>query len=85
MHKISWTNKAKKNFRKIPQNQKLQIYQAISTLSQPVDEWHNVKKMKNYPFDYRLRVGNYRVIFDLHKQANIISIEKIGARNERTY
>jgi mRNA-degrading endonuclease RelE of RelBE toxin-antitoxin system len=35
--------------------------------------------------DYRLKVGNYRVVFDFEKKAKIISIEKIGVRNERTY
>ncbi|SFV86691.1 hypothetical protein MNB_SUP05-SYMBIONT-4-311 [hydrothermal vent metagenome] len=85
MNKISWTNKAKKDLRKIPQKQKVQIYNAISTLNQPLDEWHNVKSLVNNQYDYRLRVGNYRVVFDFEKKAKIISIEKIGVRNERTY
>jgi len=85
MNKISWTNKAKKDLRKIPQKQKVQIYNAISTLNQPLDEWHNVKSLVNNQYDYRLKVGNYRVAFDFEKKAKIISIEKIGVRNERTY
>jgi mRNA interferase RelE/StbE len=85
MNKITWANKAKKDLRKIPKNQKMQIYQAISTLSRSADEWHNVKKLKNHPSDYRLRVGNYRLVFDFQKKANIVSIEKIGVRDERTY
>jgi mRNA-degrading endonuclease RelE of RelBE toxin-antitoxin system len=35
MNKITWANKAKKDLREIPKNQKMQIYQAISTLSKP--------------------------------------------------
>ncbi|MDC9715048.1 MAG: type II toxin-antitoxin system RelE/ParE family toxin [Gammaproteobacteria bacterium] len=85
MNKISWTNKAKKDLRKIPQKQKVQIYSAIGALSQPLDEWHNVKLLVNNKYDYRLRVGNYRVVFDFEKKAKIISVEKIGVRNERTY
>ncbi|MBW5291140.1 MAG: hypothetical protein Rsou_0734 [Candidatus Ruthia sp. Asou_11_S2] len=69
MNKITWANKAKKDLRKIPKNQKVQLYQSISTLSKPVDKWHNVKKLKNNPSDYR-------VIFDFQKKVNIISIEK---------
>lgn len=85
MNKISWTNKAKKDLRKIPQKQKVQIYNAIGTLAQPLDEWHNVKPLVNNKYDYRLRVGNYRVVFDFEKEAKIISVEKVGVRNERTY
>jgi mRNA-degrading endonuclease RelE of RelBE toxin-antitoxin system len=63
----------------------VQLYQAISTLSEPINKWRNVKKLSNHSFNYRLRVGNYRVIFDFEKRAKIASIEKIGVRNERTY
>ena len=85
MNKISWTNKAKKDLRKIPHKQKVQIYNAIGTLAQPLDKWHNVKSLVNHKYDYRLRVGNYRVVFDFERKAKIISVEKIGARNESTY
>lgn len=63
----------------------MQTYNAIGTLTQPLDEWHNVKSLVNNKYDYRLRVGNYRVVFDFEKKAKIISVEKIGVRNERTY
>ncbi|SMM97794.1 hypothetical protein SPONL_1440 [uncultured Candidatus Thioglobus sp.] len=85
MNKISWTNKAKKDLKKIPQVQKVRIYNAIGTLSQPLDEWHNVTRLVNHKYDYRLRVGNYRVVFDFKKKTKIISVEKIGVRNETTY
>lgn len=40
----------------------------------------DVKKLKGYDTRYRLRVGDYRVIFD--KKGNILYIEKIGGRGD---
>ncbi|MBP3194340.1 MAG: hypothetical protein J6M05_01540 [Cardiobacteriaceae bacterium] len=36
-------------------------------------------------YDYRFRVGNYRVLFNFDGCINIVSIEEVGRRNERTY
>lgn len=40
----------------------------------------DVKKMQGENSKYRLRVGNFRIIFD--KQGNILYIEKIGNRGD---
>ena len=40
----------------------------------------DIKKYKGTLNKYRLRVGDYRVIFD--KQGNILYIEKIGSRGD---
>jgi mRNA-degrading endonuclease RelE of RelBE toxin-antitoxin system len=50
----------------------------------PLNVWHNVKRLINHKYDYRLKVGNYRVVFDFEKKAKIISIEKIGVINEQS-
>ncbi|HFQ94308.1 MAG TPA: hypothetical protein ENK32_09880 [Anaerolineae bacterium] len=39
--------------------------------------------MKNHPVaDYRLRVGNYRVLFDVNWETREILILKVGHRRE---
>lgn len=40
----------------------------------------DVKKLQGEASKYRLRVGNFRIIFD--KQGNILYIEKIGNRGD---
>ena len=45
----------------------------------------NIKKLTNHQYDYRLRVGNYRVLFNVHECIEIISIEEVKKRDERTY
>ncbi|NKQ36238.1 MAG: type II toxin-antitoxin system RelE/ParE family toxin [Chloroflexi bacterium] len=42
-----------------------------------------IKRLKNHPVaDYRLRVGNYRVLFDVNWETREILILKVGHRRE---
>lgn len=43
----------------------------------------NIKKLSHHPVaDYRLRIGDYRVLFDIDSQENTIDILKIGHRKD---
>ena len=45
----------------------------------------NVKALTNHKYQYRLRVGNYRVFFNFDGVIHIVSIEEVKKRDERTY
>ena len=45
----------------------------------------NVKALTNHECDYRLRVGNFRVLFNLFESIEVITIEEVKKRDERTY
>jgi len=45
----------------------------------------NIKKLTDHHYDYRLRVGDYRVLFNVHECIEIISIEEVMKRDGRTY
>ena len=47
--------------------------------------WSNVKKLTNHAYQYRLRVGQYRVFFDVDSDVKIVAIEEVKKRDERTY
>jgi len=55
---------AVKDFKKIPKSQKQKIQQKIKTL-QDFPNLSNIKKLINYTPKYRLRVGDYRILFDI--------------------
>lgn len=46
---------------------------------------NNVKALVNYSKGYRLRAGNYRVLFDWDGKIHVISIQEVKKRDERTY
>ena len=83
MYLIEWSRKAFKQLNKIDiQFQKKIVIQVSELKNWP--DCRNVIAIKNSD-NYRLRVGNYRIIFDVKQKLKIISIEKVKKRNERTY
>lgn len=45
----------------------------------------NVKALVQHRYQYRLRVGNYRVLFDWQREVRIIEIQEVKRRDEQTY
>ena len=44
-----------------------------------------VRKLKGAEKAYRIRVGNYRVVYDLYDSDNLVLILQIARRSETTY
>jgi mRNA interferase RelE/StbE len=82
--KSNGVKKAKRQLAKVPIKYRLAITDATRTLVN-FPECKNVKPLKNHMYDFRLRVGRYRVFFDFDGQIKIIAIQKVKKRNERTY
>jgi mRNA-degrading endonuclease RelE of RelBE toxin-antitoxin system len=84
MYAIQWEKKALKQLKRIEKNERISISQSVKALkNRPT--WRNVKSLKNQKYKYRLRVGRYRVFFDLEETVKIVKIEEVKKRNERTY
>ena len=82
MNEIEWNKKAIRQLRKIKDQQaKIKIYDAVEALK-CFPDCKNVKRLVNRN-DYRLKVGNWRVIFTADLE--IIYIEEVKKRNENTY
>lgn len=82
MNKIIYQIKALKQLRKIPNNNL--IRNKIDGLAD-MPNCINVKALTNHQYQYRLRVGNYRVFFNFDGYVHIVSIEEVKKRDERTY
>lgn len=44
-----------------------------------------IKALVNHQYMYRIRVGNYRVLFDVSTTVQVVRIEEVKKRDERTY
>ena len=82
MNKIIYQIKALKQLRKI-QHTNLIRNKIDELVSMP--NCVNVKALTNHQYQYRLRVGNYRVFFNFDGAIHIVSIEEVKKRDERTY
>lgn len=82
MATIQWRNKALRQLRKIKSKaERIKITNAVRKL-EAFPDCQDVKKLKGRN-DYRLRVGRWRIIFT--EQIEIILIEEVKKRDERTY
>lgn len=82
-YKIVFTNIALKSFRKIPEQARKQINKKLTKLSQdPFDRMNDVKKLHGVDEGYRLRSGDYRVVYTIDGKALIVTVIKIAHRKE---
>lgn len=86
MNRIEWQPKALKQLRKIDAQHSFAIRQGVSAELVDLSVARNVKALVNHLYGYRLRVGNYRVFFNFESgKAQVVHIEEVRKRDERTY
>ena len=84
---VLWMARAVKQARRIPHAERVRIVESVGRLSawpacmQDMD----IKPLKGHVHQYRLRVGRYRVLFDVATGPRVVSIEHVRKRDERTY
>jgi len=76
-YKIKIDKEAKKFIDKQPKNHKERIYEAIAKLPNG-----DTKKMKGYQTLYRLRVGNYRILYTFEEDKIIIRVTDANNRGD---
>lgn len=84
MFKINWNKKAVKQLAKIDGQDRSRIANAVTALAD-LPNAQNVKALTNHEYGYRLRVGNYRVLFDADTVIRIVEIQEVKKRDGNTY
>jgi mRNA interferase RelE/StbE len=83
MYKIELTRSARKAYLKLPSKIRLSINQKLNNLAEsPYAKHNDVKHLSGTKDCYRLRAGDWRVIYRLHNNALIIEVIKIAHRKE---
>ncbi|MDX3926932.1 MAG: type II toxin-antitoxin system RelE/ParE family toxin [Shinella sp.] len=78
MKQIAYSKSASRMLLRMPRNDAVRIRQKMEQYAaDPSSLAANVKKMQGRP-GYRMRVGDWRVIFD--ENEHVIDIEEIGSR-----
>jgi len=78
-----WRERAVRQLRAIPQPAALTILRALTPLGDdPRRPDANVKKLTGYEDRYRLRIGDYRVIYDVIDEQLVILLIGVGHRRE---
>ena len=81
MYKIILLEKAIKVLSKLPQKEADKIASRIDSLQEnPYPQ--GCKKLQGYEEVYRIRQGNYRILYEVHDDQLIIRVIKIGNRKD---
>ena len=83
--KVIWQTKAVKQLKKIGDRT---IQERILDSTRKLagfPDMPNIKKLVNHDYGYRLRVGNWRILFNAYEEISIVSIEEAKKRNGKTY
>jgi len=66
----------------MPRNTARLVMEKIEALAaDPLVQNNNVKKLTNHP-GYRLRIGDWRVVYTIHEQALLIAVVRIAPRGD---
>jgi len=76
-YEVSFTDIALKNLKQYPKKDQSMILKKIGELAEDPFNKTNVKRLSNFDVAYRLRVGNYRVLFDHEDVLRIIDVINI--------
>ena len=78
-----WRERAVRQLQAIPQTAALTILRAMTPLGDdPRRPDANLRKLAGYQDRYRLRVGDYRVIYDVIDAELVILVVGVGHRRE---
>ena len=81
LHKVRWKRSARKELKKLDKQVVLRILQAVKKLSEdPLKS--GSKKLVGSDSIYRLRVGDYRIIYNIESSVLTIEIIKVGHRGQ---
>ena len=78
MFSIVLKRRAKKIIDRLPRNEKVRIVSAIEKLP----EGDDIKQLQGYDRIYRLRVGDYRILYTVNHAELIVIIIDAGSRGD---
>lgn len=81
MYQITFSKQADKTLRRMPSNIAMNIAKKIKELAANPKNMRNVKKLTDHP-GYRLRTGDWRIVYILNENKKMIHIVKIKTRGE---
>jgi mRNA interferase RelE/StbE len=80
-YRIEFKNSAAKALKKIPKRDRKRIRDKIDSLSDSLPDPSITKMKGDNPF-HRIRVGDYRIIYEIKDEILLILVLKIGHRKD---
>lgn len=82
-YQLEFAKSARKEFDRLPVRIQDRVLEALTLLSHnPFSELLKVKKLRGAETLYRIRLGDYRVVYEVQKKRLIIVVIKVGHRSD---
>ncbi len=78
---IQWRSSTRKDIREVPHQEVARILAAVTQLaSEPLP--HGSQKLVGSERTYRIRVGDYRVIYEVFNDSHLIEVQRVRHRKD---
>lgn len=82
-YRIEFKKSARKEFDRLPRKVQERVVEALKFLSEsPFSDLLNIKKIKGEESLYRIRIGDYRLVYEVQTAVLLVIVIKIGHRRE---
>jgi mRNA interferase RelE/StbE len=79
--RIEWPKSAKKDLRKLPPREVVKIVCVVDLLAnEPFP--HGVEKLSGSEHAYRVRVGDYRIVYEVFADLKLVEIQRVRHRKD---
>ena len=85
MYRVLFSRRAQKSFRQLPKPDARRVRAALDRLAQDPRSPGTIRLVNVPVADYRYRVGNYRILYEIDDEAQQVLIYDVRRRDERTY
>lgn len=79
--RIEWKKSTRKDLRKLPPGAVGSVLDAVEALAQNPFP-HGVEKLSGSEHAYRIRLGDYRVVYEVVTEARLVEIQRVRHRKD---
>ncbi len=79
--RVEWKKSTRKDLRRLPPATVDRVVEAVESLSQnPFPQ--GVEKLSGSEYAYRIRLGDYRVVYEVVVEAKLVEIQRVRHRKD---
>jgi mRNA interferase RelE/StbE len=79
--RIEWKKSTRKDLRKLPASAAARIIEIVELLSQNPFP-HGVEKLSGSEHAYRIRLGDYRIVYEVVAESKLVEIQRVRHRKD---
>ncbi len=78
---IQWRNSTKKDLRNLPRHEVARVVSEVADLASNPQP-HGSQKLSGSERTYRIRVGDYRIVYEVFAESGIVEIQRVRHRKD---